>query len=559
MRNFFNNMKIGRKLIMAFALILVMYIVTVITAVVNIKNMSDRMEKLYHEPFANVEASLQLIGSIYNTQRNMILLVATNQIGDRDAYIEDTKELIEKSDSQMESVTTGYISGLDKVEVMKDQYDTLSVSRGKMMSLLEEGQNEEALNIYFDEYDEVASNLRASLREVVEVSQKDAAERLDEGKSINNRIVILIWLLAAVIILFTGILWYLITRSILFPINEAKKAANLIANGVLNAEITYTSKNELGQMTDDIRSTAQALGSYVEEMKRGLSSLGNGQLNYHPGIAFKGDFIALGEAMEEIAGLLKESMQRIRNSADQVSAGAEQVSGGAQVLAQGASEQAGSIEELAVSMNEITDSVKENAENAYKSSNLAGEVGTRILHSNEQMETLLASVREVQKNSKEITRIVKEIEDIAFQTNILALNASVEAARAGEAGRGFSVVAGEVRRLASKTTGASKLTAELIDKNTEAVQAGMEAADSAAQALKTSVEGAQEVSQMVDKISSESSQQAEAVTQIRKSVELISDIVQRNSATTEESAAASEELSAQAQILKELVEQFEHA
>ena len=559
MRKKFENMRIGKKLILTFALILAMYVVTVLTAVVNIRNMSDRMDQLYNGAFANVESSQKLLGNINNVQRNMILLAATDGIKDREAYLADTKKLLDNAGTYVEELTTGYISGGEIAAELEEKFAGMTVPRDKMMALLEAGDNEQALNIYFDEYDSIATQVRETLSQLVDAASADAQNSLNEGQAMNSRIVVLIWILAGVIILFTGILWYVITRSIIVPINTVKRAANQIANGDLDLEITYTSRSELGQLADDIRSTAEALSCYVREIKTGLSSLGSGCLSYRPNVEFKGDFIALGESMEEITHLLRESMQQISGSADQVSGGAEQVSSGAQVLAQGASEQAGSIEELAVSINEITDSVKENAENAHKSSLLADKVGTRLVKSNDQMEILLKSIREVQKNSKEITGIVKEIEDIAFQTNILALNAAVEAARAGDAGKGFSVVAGEVRRLASKTTGASKLTAELIEKNTEAVQAGMEAVDSAAEALKISVEGAQEVNRMVDKISAESTQQAIAVTQIRKSVELISEIVQRNSATTEESAAASEELSAQAQILKELVEQFELA
>ena len=164
---------------------------------------------------------------------------------------------------------------------------------------------------------------------------------------------------------------------------------------------------------------------------------------------------------------------------------------------------------------------------------------------------------EIRRSSGEIGNIIKTIEDIAFQTNILALNASVEAARAGEAGRGFSVVAGEVRRLAAKTAEASKLTSELIVRNADAVEAGQKVVDAAVSKMQESVEGAQEVKRKVEVISEASTQQSDAIIQIRKSVELISEIVQGNSAMSQESAAASEELSAQAQILKELVERFE--
>ena len=176
------------------------------------------------------------------------------------------------------------------------------------------------------------------------------------------------------------------------------------------------------------------------------------------------------------------------------------------MLAQGASEQAGSIEELAVSINDIAESVDMNAKNAVKSSDFAAEVRDRILENNKQMEKLQDSIKEIHENSKEITGIVKEIEDIAFQTNILALNASVEAARAGEAGKGFAVVAGEVRRLAAKTASASKLTADLAEKNSDAVREGYEAAGMTSRTLKTSVEGAETVSSMLGDISKMSGQ-----------------------------------------------------
>lgn len=557
MSRYFKNLKIGRKLLAAFSIIIILYIGTVTTAVFNIQSLSGRMVKLYNEPFANVKTSQEAMANLQRVSKNLALLASTDNLVEEEASLKETKELITLVEESIETFATGYVSSPEKAEELKTLFNELKTPRDNLVSLIEQDKDDEALQVYVNDYAPQVRKTMTCLTEAVDSSVEDAETSLEEAGKTNKNIQIIIVVLASAAILITIFLWRLLTKGILEPVREIRKAADTIANGQLNINITYQSKDELGQLADNLRDTAEALNLYVSEIKKVMNALGNGNLSYRSSIKFKGDFIALSEGMNEIGELLRESMLQIGNSAEQVFGGAEQIANGAQVLAQGASEQAGSIEELAVSINEIADSVGENADGAVKSSVLADEVGRSLMESDDQMSILMEYNRQIKKNSGEITGIVKEIEDIAFQTNILALNAAVEAARAGEAGKGFSVVAGEVRRLASKTSGASKLTSELSEKNRDAVDAGMEAANKTAETLKKSVKGAQEVNRMVSKISQASVQQAEAIGQIRKTVEMISDIVQGNSATSEESAAASEELSAQAQILKELVERFE--
>ncbi|WP_455616078.1 methyl-accepting chemotaxis protein [Eisenbergiella sp.] len=557
MKKKFDNIRIGRKLTLVFGIIIFLYIITVITALVNIKSMSERTAWLYDGPFSNVEDSLSMVANLQQVGKNITMLITTDNVVDEKAYLEETKKDVQEVGASFEKLKSGYVSDEEKIAELENEFDKLAVYRDKLLDLLETNKDEEALDLYLSQYRPQFEKVKDILMEVVNFSSNEAENWLAESQNTNIRIVVLLIVLAVVCVIFTIAICTIITKSITNPINEVKKAANAIANGQLEAKLNYRASNELGQLADDIRETASALSLYVTEIKNALTALGNGKLNYVPETEFKGDFIKLSNSVTEITNLLRNSMYQISNSAELVSGGAEQVSNGAQALARGAAEQASSVEELAVSINEIADSVRDNADSAVQSSRVADSVGHSIIESDNQMKALTEAVGHVKMNSREINKIVKEIEDIAFQTNILALNASVEAARAGEAGKGFSVVAGEIRRLASKTTAASKLTAELIEKNAEAVDAGMKKASAAADTLQESVEGAKQVSDMVDKISEVCVQQADAITQIHKSIELISEIVQGNSATSEESAAASEELSAQAQVLKEMVEQFE--
>lgn len=557
MRERFRNYKTGRKMVMAFLSIIVLYVVTVTAAVINVETISSRMEDIYAGQFANVQSSLRMIASLRAVGRNIAILAATEGLVDEDEYLQNTRELILDEEKALSELSTGYITAPEKVQELNEKFQALASARTKIMTLLEAGQDEKVLAVFADEYLPRSNEVRVVLTEVVDRASEETEASIAAEHRSNHRIITMLLLLSVVCISATIFICIIITRNIVRPINEVKEAANTISNGKLNISLRYRSRDELGQLADDIRHTAQVLYSYVSEIQSGLTALGNGRLNYQSDVEFKGDFVAVSNGLKEISRLLRNSLQQINNSAEQVSLGAEQVSNSSQVLAQGASEQAGSIEELAVSINEIAESVKNNADSAVDSSRQAALVGQKLEECDGQMESLMKTIHEVKNNSGQITGIVRQIEDIAFQTNILALNAAVEAARAGEAGRGFSVVAEEVRRLATKTTGASKLTAELVEKNSDAVSDGMEAVNLTARTLKDSVEGARQVRRNMDKISETSVQQADAITQIRRSVELISEIVQGNSATSEESAAASEELSAQAQILKELVEKFE--
>lgn len=376
------------------------------------------------------------------------------------------------------------------------------------------------------------------------------------NRTVNTSVLLAICTGVAVIAVIVLILLVITNRLILRPVERINAGAGKLAEGDLDIQIDYQSSDELGELAGNIQATGRRLKTYVGDISQTLQGMSEGDFRARVEMDYIGDFGPIKTSINHIADQMNQTLKEIQITADQVSDGAEQVSNGSQALSQGATEQASSVEELSSTINEISEQVSRNAMNAQEASKKVDETGQRLVESNQSMQEMIQAMGEITNSSQEIGKIIKTIEDIAFQTNILALNAAVEAARAGEAGKGFAVVADEVRNLASKSSEASKNTSVLIESSLRSVENGVKIADVTAQTLVTAVEGANEVIKTIGQISGESGRQAVSIRQVTQGVDQISGIVQTNSATAEESAAASEELSGQAQMLKNLVGRF---
>jgi methyl-accepting chemotaxis protein len=358
--------------------------------------------------------------------------------------------------------------------------------------------------------------------------------------------------LMVVFILLSIYLAIRIAKPIADPISRLVARIEKLADGDLHSEVPQIqSKNEVGVLSQSFTKTVDALNAYIGEISDVLSSLENGDCTVTTKLDYQGDFVAIRDSLEAIVANLNGVFSKVRSSADQVAAGAEQISNASQALSQGATEQASSIEELSASITEINEKTGANASRASDANELAKETWERMEEGRRQMQQMVAAMADISDSSAKIQQIIKTIEDIAFQTNILSLNAAVEAARAGEAGKGFAVVADEVRNLAGKSAAAAKDTSELIESSLAAVQNGRKIADATEKSFQTILEASQKTDELISGIAESSNEQASSISQITQGVEQISSVVQTNSATSEESAAASEELSSQAKALKD--------
>lgn len=357
-------------------------------------------------------------------------------------------------------------------------------------------------------------------------------------------------------ILLLSIMYYSIKKP-LKPIANIMAGAEKLESGNLQIHVQVDSDDELGRLAESFNATSTILNNYINDISKQLSEMADNNMAISITEEYIGDFSPIKASIEKIAYSLNHTLYSIIEAANQVTSNSDTVSSGAQTLSQGSSEQAEAIEELAASIERLSNDVISNAQEAEEANTTVARVSQWIETSNQEMQKMVSAMNDIRNTSTEIVKIIKAIEDIAFQTNILALNASVEAARAGAAGKGFAVVAEEVRNLAAKSSEAAKDTAALIESSIEAVKKGRSIADETAQSLVNVVEGAKDVAVFVERISTASKNQKDTLEQLTIGVNQISGIIQENSAMAEESAAASVKLFQQANTLRQLVDVFE--
>ena len=556
------NLKMKNKLLVSFGSIILLTLILAGASLTGLRALNNHIDLVMEKTMPNIER-------IWEMRRNLMhestyLLIAMEE--------QDTNAILDALNTAKESV--------DRNEVLLEEFKAnSSVSKELMIELENSINKQESVRREFSDLVKLGTEegdmkayallhqsilpLMADeanvLRTIADEQQEISVQRDEESYGLYVFLEVLTVLLIVFTLIIVIVVMTKLMRAIMIPMNQIEDAAAALRHGDFSKEISYDSKDEFGNVCRHLQDSFDELRRIIETIQVEVEEVSKGNFAIEIQEKFPGETQAIQDSLEVLLLQMSHTFADIKAASEQIDCGSEQVAAGAQALAQGATEQASTIQELSARMDEISQKVTENANNAQTAGGLSTEAVQLADKTKEEMTDLMGSMHLISEKSNDIGKIVKVIEDIAFQTNILALNAAVEAARAGSAGKGFSVVADEVRSLAAKSAEAVKNTSSLIEDSIRAVQEGAQAAQNTKNSFQMLMDKMEEAVGLINNITDASTDQADAIREVTGGVDQIACVVQTNSATSEESAATSEELSSQATVLKKLIEGFQIA
>ena len=452
-------------------------------------------------------------------------------------------------------ITEEELKGFDEIAAMSNELVPLEVEAIEKAS---QGDLIGAMSLVFgDEYETTVQKINAYTDECIEKIQN----RISKKQSV----LLVIMFMSEILFVLSFI--YIVKKvadairfskkELLVPIVKVSDQMAELAKGSFAKEMDMQpDESEVGKMVEAIIFMKQNFSSMIHEISDVLGQMGSG--NYHVEVTqeYVGEFVKIKDSLIKIVADMKQVLQTIKDTATEVDGGSEQLSKAAMDLADGCTIQSTKVTEVVEMVRKMASSMEEKAQDAQDTVMISSQAGELLMSGNQKMQDLKVAITEISKCSEEISTIIATIEDISSQTNLLSLNDSIEAARAGEAGRGFAVVAEQVKKLAEESAQAAGETTVLIEKTVETVEKGIAIADETVRNMEEVMVGAKASTEKMAQMAEELREEANNMYIINENVSAVAEIVDNNSATSQETAAVSEEQTAQVATMVQMLSQF---
>lgn len=548
------HLKIRIKMILGFGFILLLLVVMNGFSLLNMRRISNQTPDFYRGPHQMELSAVGLTMDLYHMDGSAKGLLLGHDTAENEAQFQKAQKNAENDITALSALSGNETSQM--IGTIDARLKEVTASYNKIKALINTGSMAEAEAELEQKFTPLINSMSQDALGLAEDADASAKKVLADSQSQTNRIIIIQDIIFVLIVICAVLTALKMSADITRPIEILAGKMSEISKGNFSVKLDNHTGDEIGQFSRQIDSMVDNIKGYIYDITDTLGQISAGNIALEVEREYIGDFGAIKSSLNMIISSLNDVVHNIKVCGNQVNTGARSLSISSQSLAQGAEEQSAAMESFKEYLYRVASLTRDDAKNAVTIKGISVKATDAVSDSDRQMNLMTEAMKRIEDTSNEIAKVIKIIEDIAFQTNILALNAAVEAARAGTAGKGFAIVADEVRNLAAKSREAAGNTTIMINKSLNAVEEGIKITGDTALCLNLVEENVQSMSELLSDIDASTSEQANAFAQMEESVNLIYQTVKTTLGVADENAASSEELSAQSSVLEGIISRF---